>query len=253
MKCESCGKRLKKSDEVCPECGKYIVRQATETITSENIAPADSVCNENEIVFKDNIPLLVFKLFASTILIGICIYSLVERSFLAGRTMRDIIAIIASIILFIDAFSVFFKEKGCRLIFESNRFHGTVPSSKVGKKEISIRYDEVLKTEFVIGSKYSPSHVSILLKSGNTVKIPCTRKKTLTEIEERIQNHLTELKISSLNTTVVYHGETVEGSLINGKEYTLVNIDEDGMYEIIDESGETGFYYPEFFEITDSK
>lgn len=250
MKCESCGKRLKKSDEVCPECGRYIVRRKDNDteIKSEDVTSAGSVCNENEIVFKDNIPLLILKIFASIVLIAICIYSLIERSFFAGRTTRDVIVILASVIIFVDAFAVFFNERGCRLTFENDRVHGTVPGSKFGKNEISIRYDEILKTEFVVGSKYSPSHISILLRTGDEVKIPCTRKNTLVEIRERIQKHLTELKISELNTTVIYHGETVEGSLINGKEYTLVNIGEKGMYEVIDESGETGFYRPELFE-----
>lgn len=251
MKCEQCGKRLKKSDEICPECGRYIVRKKNNIeIKSEAFTSADPVCNENEVVFKDNIPLLILKIFASIFLVGICIYSLIERSFLAGRTMRDVIVILASIIILVDAFAVFFNERGCKLIFESDRVHGTVPGGKFGKNEISINYDGILKTEFVAGSKYSPSSVSILLRTGDEVKIPCTRKKTLTEIRERIQKHLTELKISELNTTVIYCGETVEGSLINGKEYTLVNIDEKGMYEVIDESGETGFFYPEFFEKT---
>lgn len=246
MKCESCGKRLKNSDEVCPECGRYVARTATETMP-ESIVSADPVCNENEIDFKGNIPLLIFKLFTAIVFIGFCIYT-----FINGRPsdFRNIILIFASIFIFVDAFAVFFKEKGCRLTFENSRFHGTVPSSKLGKKEINIAYDEILKTEFVIGSKYTPAHISILLKSGNAVKIPCTRKKTLTEIEERIQEHLTKVKIAQLNTTVIYQGETVEDSLISGKEYTLVNIDEDGMYEIIDESGESGFFYPEFFEKT---
>lgn len=246
MKCESCGKRLKKSDEICPECGKYIGKAVTKTeAMPEVIATADSVYNENEIVFKDNIPLLIFKLFTATVFTGIFIHTLVS-----GRHLdfRDIILAFASIFIFVDSFYVFSKEKGCRLTFENDRVHGTVPSSKTGKKEISIAYDEILKTEFVVGSKYSPSHISILLITGDKVKIPCTRKKTLTEIEERIQAHLTELKIAALNTSVIYRGETAEGSLINGKEYTLVNIDEDGMYEVIDESGESGFFYPELFE-----
>lgn len=249
MKCESCGKRLKKSDEICPECGKYITRKKTGTPSPEAV-PAEPVRNENEFIFKDNIPLLIFKLFTAVVFIGICIYTFIKGS---PSDFRDIILSFASIFICVDAFAVFFQERGCRLTFDNDRAHGTVPGGKFGKKEISIAYDEILNIEFVIGSKYSPSHVSVLLKTGNAVKIPCTRKKTLIEIEERLQARLTEIKISNMNTTVVYIGETAEGELINGKEYTLVEIDEDGMYEVIDESGETGFYYPEFFKTTDSE
>ena len=48
---------------------------------------------------------------------------------------------------------------------------------------------------------------------------------------------------------VKYIGETEPMSLINGKEYDVENIDEDGLYEILDESGEVYCYFPEAFEI----
>ncbi len=251
MKCESCGKRLKKSDEVCPECGRYISREKTHIREASSLSEVKkSVFNENEVVFSGNLPLLIFKLCLSVALIGIGVYT-----FINGRRseVRDIIFFIASILILVDSFLTFFKEKGCILTFEKERVHGTVPSTRTGKKEIDIRYDEILKTERVMGSKYTPAHISVLLKTGNNVKIPCTRNSTLSDIEELFEIHLTELKISTTNATVIYNGETVEGELINGKEYTLVEINEDGMYELIDESGETGFYYPEFFETTDSE
>lgn len=246
MKCESCGKRLKKSDEICPECGRFIGRTVTSTEEKPEIfASADSVCNENEIVFKDNIPLLIFKLVVATVFTVMCFYTFFEGM---PSDFRDFILIGVSIFTYGEAFYVFANEKGCKLTFENDRIHGIVPGGKHGKKEIDVRYDEILKAEFVMGSKYSPSHISILLRTGDEVKIPCTRKKTLTEIEERIQERLNGMKVPAMNATVIYHGETVEGSLINGKEYILVEIGEDGMYEVIDESGESGFFYPESFE-----
>lgn len=251
MKCESCGKRLKKSDEICPECGRFIRRTVTVTETEakpEIFASADPVCSENEIIYKDNIPAFAFKLVIAAVFIVICIISFIDSFPYNSFSAQNIILIIGAIPVCADAFAVLFQERGCKLTFEEELFFGTVPDGKFSKSEISIRYDEICTTDMITGNKYTPTHLMIILHSGDKQKILCSDKKTLTKIEERLQKHLTELKISSLDTTVVYHGETVDGSLINGKEYTLVNIDEDGMYEIIDESGESGFFYPEFFK-----
>lgn len=48
---------------------------------------------------------------------------------------------------------------------------------------------------------------------------------------------------------VKYIRESEPMSLLNGKEYTVEAIDEDGLYEIEDESGEVYCYSPEAFNI----
>lgn len=48
---------------------------------------------------------------------------------------------------------------------------------------------------------------------------------------------------------VKYIGKSEPMSLLNGKEYTVEAIDEDGLYEIEDESGEAYCYFPEVFKI----
>ena len=48
---------------------------------------------------------------------------------------------------------------------------------------------------------------------------------------------------------VKYIGESDPLCLLNGKEYVVEAVDEDGLYEIEDESGEVYCYFPEAFEI----
>lgn len=252
MKCESCGKRLKKSDEICPECGSYIVRGRNNNteIKTEAVTSAESVCNENEIVYKGNIVSLVLQLSLAVFYIGFMIYYMIDRagSIHYHRTALVPVHILLGAFLCFDAVASFLKEKGCRLVFDRDCIHGTVPNKRYGKQEINIRYEDIEDTVIFFGSKHEHASVSVCLKTDDTFKIYCSHKKTLQAIEDRIQKELTERKIAALNTDVVYTGETVEGSLINGKRYTLVSDDKDGMYEVIDESGETGFYHPEMFE-----
>lgn len=193
MKCDSCGKRLKKSDEICPECGKYIVRKKSpkpET-TPEVFVSEEPVCNENEVVFRDNITSLALKLGLATVPFVFCIISIVRSSFFydASDALSDTFLIIISILLYIDAFAVFYREKGCRLTFEEDYFHGTVPIKHAGRQEISIRYDEIAATDLFEGSKNQQPHLKVFLKSDETVKITCSRKQTLCEIEEKIKEH----------------------------------------------------------------
>ena len=251
MKCKSCGKRLKNSDEICPECGRYIKRtEAKAEAKPEIIASEAPVCNENEIVYKGNIISLVIQLSLAVFYIGFMIYYMIDRvgSIHYHRTALIPFHILLGAFLCFDAVASFLKEKGCRLVFDRDCIHGTVPNKRYGKQEMNIRYEDIEDTVIFFGSKHEHASVSVCLKTDDTFKIYCSHKKTLQAIEDRIQKELTERKIAALNTDVVYTGETVEGSLINGKKYTLVNIDEDGMYEVIDESGESGFFYPEFFE-----
>ncbi len=252
MKCEQCGKRLKKSDEICPECGSYIVRgknNNTET-KSEAVTSAGSVCNENEIVFKNNVTVLVLQLALAVFYIGFMIYYMIDRagSIHYHRTALVPIHILLGAYLCFDAVASFLKEKGCHLIFDRDCIHGTVPNKRYGKQEISIRYEDIEDTVIIFGSKHEKARVSVCLKSGDTAEIYCSHRKTLQAIEDRFQKELTERKIAALNTDVVYMGETIDGALINGKRYTLVSDDKDGMLEVIDESGETGFYRPEMFK-----
>ena len=254
MKCESCGKRLKKSDEICPECGSYIVRGRNNNteIKTEAVTSAESVCNENEIVYKANTPNMIFKLLSAVLYIGFFVYDIFIRGTFYGPVKIAVIPlfILSGFYLCFDAVASFISEKDCILTFESDRVHGTVPKKRYGKQEISIKYEDIHETEISYGYKREKGYVLLLLKTDSHEKIFCSHKKTLQAIEDRIQKELTERKIAALNTDVVYTGETVEGSLINGKRYTLVSDDKDGMYEVIDESGETGFFYPEFFEKT---
>lgn len=50
---------------------------------------------------------------------------------------------------------------------------------------------------------------------------------------------------------VKYLGESEPLSLLKGKIYDVEAIDEDGLYEIRDESGEVYCYFPEAFEIVE--
>ena len=52
---------------------------------------------------------------------------------------------------------------------------------------------------------------------------------------------------------VKYLGESDPLSLLNGKVYDVETIDEDGLYEIKDESGEIYCYFPEAFEVVEKK
>lgn len=257
MKCESCGKRLKKSDEVCPECGKYISREKTKTHKTqvEVSASANNINSENVIVYKANITNMLFKLLTAVFYIGFFIYDIFARGTFYGpvKFVTIPLFILSGFYLCFDAIASFISEKNCSLTFEHNRVHGTVPKKRYGKQEITIKYEDIHETEISYGYKREKGYILLMLKSDSHEKIYCSHAKTLKEIDSRLKKHIAEFKGFPLNKTVIYNGETVEGELINGKEYTLVEIDEDGMYEIIDESGETGFYYPEFFEITDSE
>lgn len=252
MKCESCGKRLKKSDEVCPECGRYIVhgKNKNTEIKSEAVTSAESMCNENEIVYKANIPNMIFKLLSAILYIGFFVYDIFIRGTFYGPVKIAVIPlfILSGLYLCFDAVASFISEKDCTLTFESDRVHGTVPKKRYGKQEISIKYEDIHETEISYGYKREKGYVLLLLKTDSHEKIFCSHAKTLKKIEERLKFHLQKRNIAALNADAVYIGETVDGALINGKKYILVSDDKDGMYEVLDESGETGFYRPELFE-----
>lgn len=254
MKCESCGKRLKKSDEVCPECGRYISRQSFSDSSSENTSSL-SECGENVIVYKPNTANIFLNFVPIVIYIVFFVYDFSERGTFYGPAKYAAIPILilSGLFLCFDAIASFISEKNCSLTFEHNCVHGTVPKKRYGKQEITIKYEDIHETEISYGYKREKGHILILLKSGSHERIYCSHTKTLKEINRRLEKHLAEFRGIPLNKTVIYNGETVEGALISGKEYNLVEINEDGMYKITDESGETGFYFPEFFEVTDSK
>ena len=169
MKCKFCGAKVGKTEEICPECGKYLLSQESSADMGECLKTIDC---------KDNIPVFAFTFILSIAAFAIAVNEIRK----AGSPATESIIIIASGI-FLCVMSVYM----CVIYLKSyicvceNGIYGVVPlKGKPFPKYFELSYSEIEFADMrtVRSGKGGQSCiVSILTKTGCLFQIGCLSPK----------------------------------------------------------------------------
>lgn len=87
MKCKFCGAKIKKTDELCPECGKLINSRKSASDMGECLKKFN--CN-------DNLPSFIFIIFLSIVILGF-----VAKDYIVSETIdfKSVAAVVSGIII----------------------------------------------------------------------------------------------------------------------------------------------------------
>ena len=169
MKCKSCGAKVGKTEEICPDCGNYLRPQES----SADMGECHKKFNCN-----DQIPL-----FGFVIVVAIAAFAIAASEYSKTHMLsaRDVILLISGVFLCIMSVYmclIFYKSYICVC---ENGIYGVIPQKgKNFPTFFELSYDEIEYVDMSIfrGGKGTKSYmVTILTKTGEEFRIGILNQK----------------------------------------------------------------------------
>ena len=188
MKCDFCGKRIKKSEDICPNCGKSVSRAA---VPAEEVTPASD--GTVTIRYSDYISRTVIANIAQ---IAACaaltavfpLTDLLDEGFVETKTLFScgLFVILAILTLINTAFAVI-QSKRCYITFSQDTISGVAPTKFAETAEFSISTADV--TDFAAISSLWRSVPEAIICCGNErFGIKCHNNKLLSAVKKELKN-----------------------------------------------------------------
>ncbi|MBQ2694073.1 MAG: hypothetical protein IJF57_00835 [Clostridia bacterium] len=214
MKCSFCGARVKKSEEICPECGKFIATKkehiptpavsAKEEIDYDalekaeeivkNLDFSDSQAPETEtFMFKDYLLLpSVIKSIGGIIVFVVCIFSFADtRSFVRSSSIAgSALMLIFAFFLIFDTVAAIIREKNCFIEITDEKVSGVIPEGTFGTQGVDINISDIVAVaKDGFNSKYS--HPKVIIKTKeNEFKIRATSQNMLSDLADAVEKRI---------------------------------------------------------------
>lgn len=214
MKCSFCGARVKKSEEICPECGKFIaakkehipapaapsmeeinydaLEKAEEIV--KNLDFSDSQAPETEtFMFKDYLLLpSVIKSIGGIIVFVVCIFSFADtRSFVRSSSIAgSALMLIFAFFLIFDTVAAIIREKNCFIEITDEKVSGVIPEGTFGTQGVDINISDIVAVaKDGFNSKYS--HPKVIIKTKeNEFKIRATSQNMLSDLADAVERRI---------------------------------------------------------------
>lgn len=210
MKCQSCGARVKNNEEMCPECGKYIVRESNQEYSAP---PAEEVDIEQleaaeaevmkptaptsaEYHYKDHLllPTLLKGGMGLAIIIFMIYYMCTSMRFrlLPSSRITAVLAILFGGFSIFSAVASFIQQKNCYLDISDSKVSGVIPVGMFDTEHFEIDIADIVcveKTDF--HSKNSSPKV-ILISAQRRIEIKGASSSMLSDFCKSVQNKIEE-------------------------------------------------------------
>lgn len=209
MKCLNCGTRVKKSEEICPECGAYISKEKEYAVQPEDEINHEELEKAEEAVkhIYDSVPVKYdyndYLLLPSLIRIGggivmmiLSVVAAIDSSpfFRASSVYSVLLFIIAGILFAFNGISSIIQERKCVLTITDDRVFGTIPSGPFDTENIDIKIDDIIEVnETGFYSKNSTPKVHIVT-AENEFTVKGSSKILLKDISDTLKNKIKKSK-----------------------------------------------------------
>ena len=197
MKCKFCGTDFDKSNEICPECGKY----ASDNQLTEMPENADSEPNLGKFIdgfdYKDSLVYTAFSTVGAGVLFLLPTVKEIIKAInypyyvmFSRISLIDIIFIalfVLGIAFIVLGISSFFNSRKCFVSVYENGISGIVPSSPFTKVTFDILFDdikEITRKGFYAG-RYSSPHI-IIKTADRKIQIAFPEKKHTTKLSDHL-------------------------------------------------------------------
>lgn len=148
MRCEFCGAKMSKNDDLCPECGKYAAKEAPETVFAE----PDRQRNLGEIVrffkceeFAKNT--LFLGGISGIIFIAPLIFMVIDNpnilKYLFGFYLKTLSFFILGVVLIIAGIISFFVFRKCHIGIKENGFYGRRPLFPLRTEYFEVFFEDI--------------------------------------------------------------------------------------------------------------
>lgn len=194
MKCENCGAKIKKSDEVCPECGKSIKTKPV----PEAILNADPATSETFIYSEHLLWPTLLRFIGGTVIILIIIFSIKDIEYyfiLRKRIVSALVCGVLALYLLFRGVSGLIQEKNCLLCITPERVYGKIPAGLFGTEEIDIPLADIIAVnETSRHYRLSSSTDLKIVTKQNEIEINASSDELLTKIGKSLKEYIKKYK-----------------------------------------------------------
>ncbi len=187
MKCQNCGARVKRSEEICPECGAFISKDAklfAFPASNESNVKADFEKTEKEIItidegapeeyiFKNFLVLPSVLRFGGGIALFVaCILSFDSKKyfFRSSSLYSLMLCLLLAAFLIFNGIASIVQESKCRLTVNSKRVYGTIPLGIFDTQHIDVNIEDIISVnETGFHSRFPNPEVHIVTKKEEFV------------------------------------------------------------------------------------
>ncbi|MBR3781350.1 MAG: zinc ribbon domain-containing protein [Clostridia bacterium] len=215
MKCLNCGARVRKNEELCPECGAYIStdketyvltpqRTPEEEIDLEalekaeeevrNIDSEESGLKIEEYNFRDYLILPSFiKIGGGLVLLFAVIFSFVKNP-IRYNDFTTILCLFFSLFTIFTGVSSIIQEKDCKLTVTPEKVYGTIPVDFFSTEAIDINIEDIIAVnETGFHSRHPNPKVHIVTKEKE-ITVKGSSSIMLKDFSKTLQNKAKVLK-----------------------------------------------------------
>lgn len=206
MKCKFCGARLKKTDEICPNCSKFVSDNnieievpETEITPTETKIP-DPCFSESDTVFcyKDHIlSSLLWSLGIALFFAVLLIFAAFDNRYFSAKDFYSVvIAVVAIGLSVFNGIASYRQEKKCFIAITDKKIHGTIPKGMFETTDFEVEISDIVCVEKEgFHGKYSTPKI-IIATAENRIEIKSSSSKLLTNIKNTLQERIVENETS---------------------------------------------------------
>lgn len=208
MKCSSCGARVNKSEEICPECGKYIAREAehndvqaqSEEIDYEKLEAAEAevkaigIPTAAKYIYKDYLllPTLIRGGVGLVVLVLMIFYMIDSPRFrlLSSSRFTTVLAVLFAGFSLFSAIASVIQERYCYLDITDGKVSGVIPKGTFDTEYFEIDLAEIVaveKTDF--HSKHSHPKV-IIISAEKRVEVRGSSGVMLSDFSDNLKKRI---------------------------------------------------------------
>lgn len=174
MKCPECGTRIRRGEEVCSECGKYISEiSETKTVDTpkKEVRIITDKKNKNYRYAKHLALPVILKGAMGLFFIAFTIYYMATspRARFASSSLSSVLIILFGGFSIFSAIASIIQERNCFLCIDEEKVHGIIPKGTFETQEFEIPLSEIVYVEKAdFGSRISNPKIIIITAEQRT-------------------------------------------------------------------------------------
>lgn len=214
MKCRNCGARVKRSEEICPECGKYIaaenehvlthtaparkeidcdvLEKAEESVKNIDVLTADTSKPE-KFIFKDYLLLpSIIRMGVGILTFVVCVLSMSEARFYIRSSSigSTAIVIIFAFFCIFNAISSIIQERNCFIEITDDKVFGTIPKGTFDTEDFELNIEDIVAAEKEgFHSKHANPKVQIIT-AENQITVRASSTHMLSDLADALEKRI---------------------------------------------------------------
>ena len=189
MKCPECGEKIKRGEEVCSNCSKYISKEKPQPAAEKEIRIITESKTKTYRYEKRIILSVLLRLFMGLfIIVFFFVYMLTSpRARFTSSAFSSAIMLLGGGFSIFSAIASIIQERNCFLCIDKEKVHAIIPKGTFETQEFEIPLSEIVYVEKAdFGSRYSNPKIIIITAEQRT-EVRASSKTMLSDFCEELK------------------------------------------------------------------